>query len=134
VKLVGVDTNILIRLLVDDDPLQRVAVKAFGDKLNREFNGFIALASILELDWALRSQYGRTRAESIAAIRQVLRIRGVEVEHHDAVVRALALVESRNADLADALIAMRALEAGCDRIATLDRRAAKSVPGMELLT
>lgn len=131
--LVGIDTNILIRLLVDDDPAQRPAVQAFGAKLNRVFKGFVALATMLELDWALRSQYGYSRGQSVLALRSVLRIRGVVVERHDAVVGALELVEARNAEFADALIAMCALASGCDHVATLDRHAAKVIPGMELL-
>lgn len=130
---VGIDTNILIRLLVDDDPSQRPIVEAFGQKLNRVFKGFVALVTILELDWALRSRYGYSRSQSVSALRRVLRIRGVDVEHHDAVVGALELVETRNADFADALIAMCALESGCDHVATLDKHAAARIPGMELL-
>lgn len=133
-KLIGIDTNILIRLLVDDDPSQRPVIEAFGKKLNRDFKGFVTLVTLLELDWALRSQYGYSRSQSVSALHRVLRIRGVEAEHHDAVVGALELVEARNADFADALIAMRALASGCDRVATLDKHAAKAIPGMELLT
>lgn len=132
-KLIGIDTNILIRLLVDDDPLQRPVVEAFGKKLNRVFKGLVTLVTMLELDWALRSQYGYSRARSVSALRDVLRIRGVEVERHDAVVGALALAEARNADFADALIATCALASGCDHVATLDKHAAKVIPGMELL-
>jgi predicted nucleic-acid-binding protein len=134
VNLIGIDTNILIRLLVDDDPSQRPIIEAFGKKLNRVFKGFVTLVTLLELDWALRSQYGYSRSQSVSALRRVLQIRGVEAEHHDAVVGALELVETRNADFADALIAMRALASGCDHVATLDKRAAKAIPGMELLT
>ncbi|MEZ5812460.1 MAG: type II toxin-antitoxin system VapC family toxin [Rhizobiaceae bacterium] len=132
-KRVGIDTNILIRLLVDDDPVQRPVVEAFGRKLNHEFNGFVTMATMLEINWALASQYGYGRAECVAAMRRILQIRGMEIEHHDAVVRAVRLVELHNADFADALIAARSLESGCDHVVTLDRKAAKSVPGMELL-
>lgn len=49
------------------------------------------------------------------------------------VVRALRLVESSNADFADALIACRSLDEGCVSIKTFDKKAAGKIPGMELL-
>ena len=132
-KQVGIDTNVLLRLLVDDDPRQREAVMRFGSTLNKSVRGVITLVSLLETDWALRSQYRYSRAESAEAIRRIIRIRGVEIECHDVAVRALRLVEDRNADFADALIASRAAELGCEATVTLDQKAAARVPGMELL-
>lgn len=133
-KRVGIDTNILIRLFVDDDPDQRDRLDAFGRRLNHDILGFVTVTTLLEFDWALRSQYGYRRHDSAAAIQKVLRIRGVEVESHHAVVRSIKLVEANNVDFADALIANCALDAGCDHVVTLDKKAASRVPGMELLT
>lgn len=132
-RRVGIDTNILLRLIVDDDEVQRQAVIGFGARLNVEFQGFITLVSILEIDWALRRQYGYTRRESIMAIRKLTGIRGVDVERHDVVVQAMHSVDLRNVDLADALIAGCASEAGCDCVFTFDRDAVRSIPSMELL-
>ena len=67
------------------------------------------------------------------AIERILRIRGVTIENHDAVVRAIRLVSNRNADFADALIAGLAQILDCETTVTLDKRAAKAIPGMELL-
>ena len=130
---VGIDTNILLRLIVDDDERQREAVVRFGAKLNKELRGLITLVSLLETDWALRRRYGYTRRESIGAIRRLTGIRGVEVERHDVVVRAMHLVDLKNVDFADALLAGCAIEAGCDRVFTLDKKAAEAIPAMELL-
>jgi predicted nucleic-acid-binding protein len=132
-KRVGIDTNVLLRLLVDDDPDQRTIVTNFGSKLNQEYRGVVTLVSLVEMDWALRSQYGYERRESMSAIRKVTQIRGVEIECHDVVVRALLIVETDNADFADALISGRAADLGCEWTATLDRKAAKKIPSMVLL-
>lgn len=133
-KSVGIDTNVLLRLIVDDDERQRGLVANFGSKLNNEYRGLITLIALLEVDWALRSQYGFSRQQSSEALRKLTHIRGVDVESHDAVVRALLMVDEANADFADALLAERSMELGCERTMTLDRKAAKSIPSMELLS
>ena len=133
-RRLGIDTNVLLRLVVDDDPAQRKIVTNFGSKLNREYRGVVTLVSLLEMDWALRSQYGFDRHQSIGAIRKIMQIRGVDVECHDVAARALLLVETENAEFADALIAGRAADLGCERTVTLDRKAAKKIRTMELLT
>lgn len=130
---VGIDTNILLRLIVDDDDEQRRIVLDFGARLNREYRGLITLVALLEVDWALRSQFGFSRRNAVDAIRRLTRIRGVDVESHDTVVRSLLHVEDRGADFADALIAERSRELGCARTMTLDVRATKRIPLMEQL-
>ena len=132
-RRLGIDTNVLLRLIVDDDPKQRRIVMDFGSQLNREYRGVVTLVSLLEMDWALRSQYGYPRRQSIAAIRKIMQIRGVEVECHDVVARALLLVDVENADFADALICGRAADLGSEKTVTLDRKAARRIPMMELL-
>ena len=129
----GIDTNVLLRLIVDDDEEQRKLVVGFGSKLNNEHRGMITLVALLETDWALRSQFGFSRQQSSEALRKLTHIRGVDVECHDVVVRALLLVDEANADFADALIAERSADLGCLHTVTLDQKAAKKVPGMELL-
>lgn len=129
----GLDTNVILRLLIDDDPLQRAAALTFGEGLGSDYSAFITLVSLLELDWALRSQYGFSRTHAVLAIQKLLHTRGLVVENHTLVVKALRLIESNNADFADALIACRSLEEGCKSTKTFDQKAARKVPGMELL-
>src|SRR6478735_856100 len=109
----GLDTNVVLRLFVDDDPTQRAAALDFGQGLGREYSAFITLVSLLELDWALRSQYRYTKKHVVLAIDRLLHTRGLVVENHTLVIKALRLVESNNADFADALIACRSLEESC---------------------
>jgi predicted nucleic-acid-binding protein len=132
-KTFGLDTNVVLRLILDDDPAQRRAALIFGAGLGREHSAFLSLISLLELDWALRSQYGFQKADVATAIGKLLHTRGLAVEHHSMVVQALRLVESSNADFADALIACRSLDVGCVSIKTFDKKAAGKIPGMELL-
>ncbi len=130
---VGIDTNVLLRLLVDDDERQRAAVLKFGAGIGTAYSGFITVVSLIEIDWALRTRYGFARRDSVAAIRRLLRLRGVEIQSAEAVVRSLAGVDDGNGDFADLMIAHLSLHAGCDRIVTLDKKAASKIPVMELL-
>ncbi|WP_037077015.1 PIN domain-containing protein [Neorhizobium vignae] len=129
----GLDTNVVLRLFLDDDPSQRAAALKFGEGLGRGYSAFITLIGLLELDWALRSQYGFSRKHVTLAIDRLLHTRGLMVENHTLVVKALRLVEANNADFADAVIACRSLEEGCESTKTFDQKAARKVPGMELL-
>ncbi|MBA3041468.1 MAG: type II toxin-antitoxin system VapC family toxin [Alphaproteobacteria bacterium] len=132
-KLIGLDTNIVIRLLTNDDPDQRRLALQFAEGLGKEYTAFMPLICVVELDWALRSQLGYTRRDASNAISKLLRVRGLTVEHHDLVVKALRQVTQNNADFADALIAARSIQEGCGSVKTFDKRAASRVPGMELL-
>ncbi len=129
----GLDTNVLLRILISDDPQQADAARQFGAGFGKQYTGYITLISLLEMDWALRSQYGFARHDVVTAIGTLIRLRGVTVESHDLVLRALMQMEDANVDFADALIAARSLEAGCVSIKTFDKKAAARVPGMELL-
>ena len=132
-KTYGLDTNVVIRLLTQDDPAQRRAALKFGERLGKDHLAFLPLVSILELDWALRSKLGFTKADVVLAVGTLLRTRGLTVENHSLVVKVLQLVENNNVDFADAMIACRAMEEGCEAIKTFDVKAAYNIPGMELL-
>jgi predicted nucleic-acid-binding protein len=133
VKKVGIDTNILLRLLIDDNPTQREAVLKFGKGIGKDYAGFITLISLVEMDWALRKQYGFTKRESVEAVRRVVRLRGIEVQSPDAVIRTLQGVENGDGEFADLMIAHLCLDAGCEHVVTLDRKAASRIPSTELL-
>ncbi|MAY60659.1 MAG: VapC toxin family PIN domain ribonuclease [Rhizobiales bacterium] len=129
----GLDTNVVLRMLIDDDPRHRKLALDFGAGLGRDYTAFLTVYSLLELDWALRSQYGYDRKQVVAALKKLLRTRGLTVDEQPVVQRALTLVETENADLADALIAAKSKDHGCVSTKTFDAKAARKVPEMELL-
>ncbi len=131
---IGIDTNVLLRLLIDDNPAQRKAVLAFGEGLGRNCTGYVTVISLVELDWALRKHYRYTKQQSVDAIRRICRIRGVEVQALDAIERTLIAVENAGGDFADVLIAQLCLDAGCDHVVSLDRQAAEKIPVVELIS
>jgi len=132
-NMIGLDTNVVVRLLVNDEPIQRRAALRFAEGLGVSYTAYLTLVGIVELDWALRSRLGFSKDDTAAAIGKLLQTRGLVIEHHDLVVKALRLAADERADFADALIAVRSLQAGCASIKTFDKKAASRVPGMELL-
>lgn len=132
-NMLGLDTNVVIRLLTNDDPAQRRAALRFAEGLGVAYTAYLTLVGIVELGWALRSRLGFSKQDSMAAIGKLLQTRGLVVEHHDLVVKAMRLAISERADFADALIAARSTDAGCQTTKTFDQKAATRVPGMELL-
>jgi len=133
VRKAGIDTNVLLRLLINDNPAQHQAVLKFGKALGKEYSGFVPAICLVEMNWALRKQYGFTKQQSVDAIRKITRIRAIEIQSADAVERALRGVEGGDGEFADLLIAHLCLDAGCDRVVTLDKKAATKIPVAELL-
>lgn len=132
-KTYGLDTNVVIRLLTEDDPAQRRAALKFGAGLGKDYTAFLPLVVILELDWALRTKLGFAKADVIKAVGKLLNTRGLIIENHSLVVKVLDVVERNNADFADAMIACRSIDEGCESVKTFDLKAVRKVPGMELL-
>ncbi|WFR94483.1 PIN domain-containing protein [Rhizobium tumorigenes] len=129
----GLDTNVVIRLLTNDDPQQRRLALEFAEGLGRDYTAFVSLLTVVELDWALRSGLGFSRRDVVRAVGKLLQVRGLEFESHNLIIKALRFVSNENIDFADALISFRSEEAGCRSTKTFDKKAASRVPGMELL-
>ena len=130
--MIGVDTNVLVRYLVQDDPAQTGLAKRFLEtELSDRQPGFVSLVVLVETLWVLRSIYALTPVELVETVRDLLEIGQLHVEQRTSVMRALTRIGQRNADLVDALVAEIAVEAGCTRTVTFDRAAVKL--GMELL-
>ena len=96
--MIAVDTNVVVRLLVGDDPRQSARAKAIFSQ------GAILIPKsvVLETAWVLAYAYRQDRASVAAAIRAVAGLPDVEIEDSPSVARALDLVEL-GIDFADAL-------------------------------
>lgn len=121
----GIDTNLLIRYLVRDDPAQfRAAVRFVENECSEEEPGFVNHVVLAELVWVLERGYQYRRPAIITAIGALLRASQLSIEHPDDA--RSALYEYQNgADFPDSLIAATNSRVGCDYTATLDRRAAR---------
>jgi predicted nucleic-acid-binding protein len=127
--VIGVDTNVLLRHLLQDDPVQSPIASRFLEERTPEDPAFIGGVVIAELVWTLGTSYRVARADCHRIVRALLASGDLVVEGSVSVRRALWDAEEANADLADAIIAHRAIDAGCDGTVTFDRRAQR-LPGM----
>jgi len=130
--MIGLDTNILVRYIAQDDAVQTPKATALIEGLSDAGPGFISLVSIVELVWVMQGCYAATKAETIEVLEKLLRVRTLCVENADTVMSALRKYSQPNADFADCLIERSAHRANCLRTMTFDEKAAKTA-GMHLL-
>lgn len=131
--MIGLDTNILVRYLVQDDATQaRAAAAAIEGAASRGDGLFLAAVTLCELVWVLESAYGRPRTAIAAAVEQIARTGSFTIEHADHVRAAVAVYRTTSADFADALVGRINEAAGCEHTVTFDR-GLKRVPQFRVL-
>ncbi len=130
--MIGLDTNVLVRYIAQDDPQQSPKATRLIESLTADAPGYVSVVSVVELVWVLMGCYASTRAEMCEVLETLLRTREVVVAHADTVWKALRVFKEGKADFADCLIERSANEAGCDYTASFDRDAAKHC-GMRLV-
>jgi predicted nucleic-acid-binding protein len=130
--MIGLDTNVLIRYFVKDDPSQTRVAEEVLDALSPQEPGWLGLIALVELVWALRFLYKFQRDGIARIVESLLRSLDVVVERESLVHQALSIYRNSKADFADCLIAVSAHAAGCSKTVTFDRIAARDT-GMELL-
>ena len=130
--MIGLDTNVLVRYIMQDDPKQSPKASALMESLNADNPGFITLISIVELYWVLSTSYELTGQQVKQALEALLRSKQIIVDRADQVLRALRVFDDGKADFADCLIERTAVSAGCEQTMTFDVGAAKYA-GMTLI-
>ena len=130
--MIGLDTNVLVRYIMQDDPKQSPKASALIESLDSENPGFITVVSVVELYWVLTSSYGLTGQQVKQALEVLLRTKQIIVDRADQVLRALRVFDGGKADFADCLIERTAVSAGCEQTMTFDVGAAKHA-GMTLI-
>ena len=129
--MIAFDTNVLVRVLVGDDPAQtRRAERAFVDHA-RAGGVYVSLVVLAELGWVLDAAYRWDRATIHERLFRLVRTRGVAVEDLELVDGALDAYRAGKADFADYLIAAKARAAG-GNLATFDKRLSRE-PDVTLL-
>lgn len=130
--MIGLDTNVLVRYLTQDDPAQsRQATELIERRLNERNPGFISVVAMVETAWVLERAYGLGAANIATAIERVLQAAELIVEHEQEVFTAMIALKEGRGSFADALIAVIAQRAGCEFTATFDRKALR-LPGFAL--
>ncbi len=130
--MIGLDTNVIIRYLVQDDLAQAASANHLMEGLDSAHRGFVSLVTLVEVSWVLSRAYRLDRATVADILAGLLASVDLVVEHIELAEQALRAVRS-GADFADAVIGQAGLAAGCHVTVTFDRRAAQ-LPGMQLLS
>jgi predicted nucleic-acid-binding protein len=129
--MIGLDTNVLVRYLTQDEAAQAARANALIDQLTESRPGYLTTVALAEIYWVLRRAYRYEKTAIAEGLRRLLESKEIVVEQADTVRSALRRVDA-GADFADALIAELGATAGCERTVTFDERAAKAA-GMQLL-
>jgi predicted nucleic-acid-binding protein len=130
--MIGLDTNVLVRYIMQDDAKQAAKATKLVEGLSAQAPGFVTLVAVVELVWVLASCYGLGREQVVQALDVILRSKQLVVDQAEHVVRALRAYSAGNADFADCLIERTAAAAGCAQTMTFDVAAAKTA-GMTLI-
>jgi predicted nucleic-acid-binding protein len=130
--MIGLDTNVLVRYLAQDEATQSARASTLIDGLTVDEPGFIALVTLVEIVWVMQSCYDAGKEEVVAILDTLLRTQTLLVENTETVLKAVRAFSRTSADFADCLIACSNHHAGCTKTVTFDTRAARSA-GMELV-
>jgi predicted nucleic-acid-binding protein len=111
--MIGLDTNVLVRYIMQDDPKQAPLATRLVESLSAEAPGFVPLVSVVELAWVLSSAYDLKREQLVQVFESVLRTKELVIECAEVIWKALRAYQSATADFAGCLIARSAADAGC---------------------
>lgn len=131
--MTGLDTNVLVRYLTQDDPEQAALAVQSISALTEEAPGWIAREVMVETVWVLERAYRLSSGDIADAIDGLLAARELVVEEADRVGLAAQRWRDGGAGFADQMIALAGQGAGCVETLTFDAKAAK-IAGMRLLS
>jgi predicted nucleic-acid-binding protein len=127
--VIALDTNVLVRFLVEDDAAQTARAAALiegvvqaGERL------FVSDIVVCELVWVLDAAYRVRRSEIGSTLAALLRAKQLRFESTDRLTRAMHAFNAGRGDFSDYVIREHARGAECDTVATFDRALLKE-PG-----
>lgn len=124
--MIGLDTNVLLRAVANDDPVQSPRARALLSSLSKPAAAVVNVVTLVEFAWTLRSRYRYRRSEIDRIIELLLRSPVDLVLERDAVNEALVRCRDEGLDFADALVGELNLAAGCKTTWTFDHKASTS--------
>jgi len=130
--MIALDTNVLARFLVQDEPKQGQAASDLVDGLTESEPGYICREVIVELVWVLERAYKMPRNQIAQAIEGLLASRELVVEDADCVGLALSRYSTGGAGFSDRMILLASVDAECACLVTFDKTLARD-SGVQLL-
>ena len=131
--MIGLDTNVVVRLLLADDHAQtQCAVKLLKNAQVRGTEVILTLEVIQEVEWVLRSSAKKTKLEFLGLARRLLETRDIEINNEAVLEQALRTYEKSTADFSECLFLAHYQQLGCSAMMTFDVKAAR-MAGVELV-
>jgi len=122
--MIGLDTNILVRYLTQDDPIQSAkATDLIERRLSEENPGFVSIVALVDTVWVLDRAYDLSGQEIAAAVEQLLQTEVLVVENEQEVFAATISLKEGQGSFADAVIGKLGAKAGCSYTVTFDQKA-----------
>jgi predicted nucleic-acid-binding protein len=121
--MIGLDTNVILRYLLQDDPDQTLQVnRIFERELSDQNPGFLNLATTLEIVWVLRSLLRQSPAQIALHMENLLAADSLELQNEQQVFEAVFALKNGTGEFEDALIGALNAWAGCSRTLTFDSK------------
>jgi predicted nucleic-acid-binding protein len=131
--MIGIDTNILLRLWLNDDAAQNKRIDALLASHGGTPGSLLVTDVVLaEAVWTLKSAFNQDKPAQLLAVRSLLDETAFAFEDREAVAAALSLFEAGSCGFADCLTIAKHARLGCDFTATFDRGLRK-LPGVRVL-
>ena len=131
--MIGLNTNLLLRYLAQDDPTQsRRATEIIEHRLTEQEPGFVSLVCILEVVWVLKSLFKRSPQQIANDIEMLLAADALDVQNEQEVYSAVVALRNGTGTFEDALIGSLGIWRGCSATLTFDEDAAKRLHGFQL--
>ena len=111
--MIGLDTNVLIRYLTQDDPEQASRAGRVIEGCTKDAPGLVSLVVLCELVWVLRGAYGYEKRLVVEVLELILAIGVLQVEAEPVARSSLAAYRRGPADFADYVIIFSNAASGC---------------------
>jgi len=122
--MIGLDTNVLVRYLAQDDAIQSAkATEVIERRLTTKNPGFVSIVAMVETVWVLDRAYGLPKREIAAAVERILQTEVLVVENEQEVFASMIALKEGRGSFSDAIIAALGAKAGCSCTLTFDQKA-----------
>jgi predicted nucleic-acid-binding protein len=131
--MIGLDTNVVLRLLLTDDSAQKTRVVKLVERAKTSgVKIFITLAVVLETEWVLRSSGKMTKPQVLSIFNLLLDSFDIEIDNAKVLEHAVHIYEAAAADFAECLFLAQYQHMGCSTMLTFDAKAAR-MDGVEMV-
>ena len=129
----GLDTNVIVRYLAQDDPVQSmIATHLIEQEYNESQRGFICHIVLCEVIWVLKTCYKMPKENLVKIIQTLMEVKQLSVQEPQIVWEALQIYQKSTADFSDVLLIKVNQLHGCEHTVSFDVKAAKLPGGLEI--